>query len=152
MKIKNGKAHLEKGEVRIGNFFVKEESEHVKVTDLNAVFSFRVRKAIPVGMFIYQSLEAIRKGEDGHTKGMGNYLAVLWALMSTVPDGEFLETAYLACEDCMKRHPEVYGLKAGEPTEEDEKKAEGEIKEMMQFEEEVKNLPEDEGSETRDND
>lgn len=149
MKIKNGKAHLEKGEVRIGNFFVKEESEHVKVTDLNAVFSFRVRKAIPVGMFIYQSLEAIRKGEDGHAKGMGNYLAVLWSLMSTVPDGEFLETAYHACEDCMKRHPEVYGLKAGEPTEEEQQKAESEVKEMMQFEEESERLKDNEGTETR---
>lgn len=143
MKLGKSGPKLEKGEIRIGNFFIKEETEHIKVTDLNAVFSLRVRKRIPAGIFIAQSVEAIRRGEDGHEKGMGNYLAVLWALMSTVPDMEFLETAYTACEDCMKRHPELYGLKKGEPTEEEQQEAEKEIKEMMDFEEELKKMPED---------
>lgn len=143
MKLSRSGPKLEKGEIRIGNFFIKEESEHIKVTDLNAVFSFRVRKGIPVGMFIKQSVDAIRKGDEGYEKGTGNYLAVLWALMSTIPDMEFLETAYNACEDCMKRHPEAYGLKKGEPTEEEQQEAEKEVKEMMEFEEELKKMPED---------
>lgn len=149
MKIKNNKPILEKGEVRIGNFFIKEEKEHVKVADLNAVFSFRARKDIPIGQFIFQTLEEVRKGEDGCRKGMANYLSVLWALMATIPDGEFLETTYLACEDCMKRHPEAYGMPKGEPTEDEQQEVEGEMKEMAQFEEEIKNKAEDGDNQAR---
>ena len=148
MKIKNGKVKLEAGEIRLGNFFIKEEKEHLKVTDLNAVFSFRINKGIPVGLFLAQAVDAIRKGEKDHERGIGSWIAVLWSVLCTVPDKEFLETAYLATEDCMKRHPEAYGMK-GDASEEEQEKAEGEVREMMDFEEEVKNIRDDGSAEAR---
>lgn len=149
MKIKNGKAKLEAGEIRIGNYFIKEEKEHMKVMDLNSIFSFRINKNIPVGIFLSQAVEEIRKGDESHKKGIANWVAVLWTTMATVPDLEFLEAVYLCAEDCMKRHPEAYGMKGGEATEEEQTKAEEEYKEMMDFEEELKKLPDDGDTQAR---
>ena len=99
---------MEAGEIRIGNYFIKEEKEHMKVMDLNSIFSFRINKNIPVGIFLSQAVEEIRKGDESHKKGIANWVAVLWTTMATVPDLEFLEAVYLCAEDCMKRHPEAY--------------------------------------------
>lgn len=144
MKIKNGKAKLETGEVRFGNYFIKEEAEHMKVTDINAVMTFRVRKAVPVGAFLLQTVEAARGTDEDYSRGMENYLTVLFSSLCTIPDQQFLGEIYAAAEACMKRHPEAYGMpKEEEMTEEAQIAAEKEGKELLEFEEQLKNLPDD---------
>ena len=144
MKIKNGKAKMEPGEVRFGNYFIKEEAEHMKVTDINAVMTFRVRKAVPVGAFILQTVEASKGSDEDFSRGMENYLTVLYATLCTIPDQQFLGEIYSAAEACMKRHTEAYGLPREEAmTEEAQCAAEKEGKELLEFEEQLKNLPDE---------
>lgn len=141
---KKGEPKLEKGEVRIGNFFIKDEPEHIKLTDLNFTFVVRIRKDIPAGMFFKQYVDESARGSENHQKGVGNIMAVLWSVLATVPDVEFLETVYYACEDCMKRHPEAYGMPKDDATEEQQREAEEEYKEMMDFEQGVSEYAEKE--------
>ena len=140
MRIRNGKLKLDANEKRIGNFIIRDENEHVKASDLNQVFTHRADKRTPIGLFLKQCYDKL--GADESTgKGLGNWLAVIFTAFSVVPDVEWLEAVMAASEACMKRHPEAYGYPAGEPTEQEDAAAAQEVKEMMEFEEQVKQMP-----------
>ena len=142
MRIKNGKVKLDACERRVGNFIIRDENEHVKVSDLNQLFTHRASKRTPIGMFLKQCFDALASDESTG-KGLGNWLAVIFTAFSVVPDPEWLTDVYSASEACMKRHPEAYGYPAGEPTEEEDAAAVQEVKEMMEFEEQVKQMPDE---------
>ena len=143
MKTKNGKVMLEKGEVRTGNYFIKEESEHVKIADLNSVFTFRIKKEIPIGQFVLQGVAASKEDESSG-RGLENWMAVLSSVLCTVPDLQFLEELFAAAESCIKRHPDAYGYPPEEEAldEAAQREAEEEARELMEFEKDLKNLPE----------
>lgn len=142
MKIMNDKIKLGAGEKRIGNFVVKDETTHMKVMDINQVFTHRADKRTPVGLFLSQCYETL--GTDESTgKGLGNWLAVIFTAFSVVPDVEFLEETMKASEACMKRHPEAYGLPKQDISDEEDAEVIKEEREMAEFEEEVKNLPDE---------
>lgn len=140
MKIKNDKLKLDPGERRLGNFIIKDEPHHVKVMDINQIFTHRADKRTPVGLFLSSCYEAMTSDESTG-KGLQNWMAVMFTAFSVVPDIEFLETVMKASTDCMERHPEAYGESKLDGTDEEHDAAAQEVKEMMQFEEEVKNLP-----------
>lgn len=137
----DGKIKLASNEKRLGNFIIKNEEHHVKVFDISQVFTYRVRKTTAVGKFLEMYYVNLADGNDFAT-GLKNYITVLYAVHSTVPDLEFLNRIYEVSEACMKRHPEVYGIPAGEPTEEDDANALDEVKGMTEFEEEVRKASE----------
>ena len=139
MRIRNGKLKLDANEKRIGNFIIRDENEHVKVSDLNQVFTHRADKRTPIGLFLKQCYDKL--GTDESTgKGLGNWLAVIFTAFSVVPDVEWLEAVMTASEACMKRHPEAYGYPA-DATEQEDAAAAQEVKEMTEFEEKVKQMP-----------
>lgn len=141
MRIRNGKLKLDANEKRIGNFIIRDENEHVKVSDLNQVFTHRADKRTPIGLFLKQCYDKL--GTDESTgKGLGNWLAVIFTAFSVVPDPEWLTEVYNASESCMKRHPEAYGYPA-DATEHEDAAAAQEVKEMMEFEEQVKQMPDE---------
>lgn len=141
MRIKNGKIKLDPTERRVGNFIIKDEPEHVKVMDINQIFMHRASKRTPVGLFLKQSFDALSDG-DVHN-GLRNWFAVLFTAFSVVPDPEWLTEVYNASEACIKRNPEAYGMPPGEGTEEENAQAEAGMKEMMDFENDLKNMPDD---------
>ena len=104
---KDGSYKCESGEVRIGNFFLKVEAEHVKVQDLNKCFTLRVLKRTPIGSWLKCLVAAGEKGADT----IKAYVAVLWSVLSVVPDDEYLQTLVYAAKDGLGRHPEIYGRK-----------------------------------------
>ena len=106
-----GKIKLESGEIRVGNFFIRDEgdNEHIKATDLNTCFTFRVRRAMPVGMWLSHLM---RLGDAG-LGSIKTYLAVMWSVMSAIPDDEYMKALMDASKSCMSRHPEWYGPKEG---------------------------------------
>ena len=55
MKTKNGKIKLEKGDIRVGNFVLSVEEQHIKVQDLNKYFTLRFHKRMPVGIWLDSS-------------------------------------------------------------------------------------------------
>lgn len=139
MKVTKKGIKLEDGEIRIGNFFIKEEpkTEHIKITDLNGVFSFRVWTRIPVGIWLKNMLDM--KAEDT----LKTYIATMWSVFSVAPDDEYIKDALTMADSALNRHPDWYGIRA-DATDEEDADALAEVKEMMEFEEEIKNLEEKE--------
>ena len=133
MKVtKSGKAKLEKGEIRVGNFFIKEEESHIKVQDLNSVFSHRVDKRMPIGIWLSNMLSL----GDGGMTSIKTYIAAMWSLFSVVPDNEFIDDVLKTAHSCLDRHKDWYNVR--ERTEKDDEKAIEEVRGMTEFEEAVK--------------
>lgn len=142
MKVtKDNKVKLAKNEKRLGNFVIKNEEEHVKITDINGIFSHRFRKSVPVGAFLEMTYKGVKDEET--SKGLRNYIAVLYAVSSTVPDKQWLEDVYNASVECMERHPEVYGYPRGEVSDGEDAKILEEEKELSGFVESLPDVPED---------
>lgn len=129
---KTGQVRLEQNETRIGNFFVKNEAEAIKIQDLNTLFWLRVSKRMPVGIWLDNMLKL---GADGETS-VKTYIATLWSFFSVVPDMEFVNTAIEQTHACLNRHKDWYGIK--ESTEEGDEKAVEAVKEMKEFEGDLK--------------
>ena len=138
--MKDNKLRLDRNERRVGNFVIRDEAEHVKVMDINQIFTHRASKRTPVGLFLKQTFDAL-ESDESTGRGLGNWLAVIFTAFSVVPDIEWLNAVMEASEACMKRHPEAYGESKLDGTDEEHDAAAQEVKEMMQFEEEVRNLP-----------
>lgn len=141
MKVnKNGKIKLEKGEVRIGNFFVRDEgeNEHIRLTDLNSCFTIRVEKKMPLGIWLDNILGM---GDAGH-ESIKTYIAVMWSLLSVAPDQEFVTDVLAVSDRALRRHPEWYGYIPDDSDEANEEAA-NEVREIKEFEKELKEMPED---------
>lgn len=147
MKVnRKGEPVVEKGEVRIGNYFIKDEAPgdwwgHIKIQDLNSAFVHRVWKRLPIGIWLTNMLS---RGEEAHGS-IKTYVAVMWSLFSVVPDEELMLTLLDATKDALSRHPDWYGAEK-EPVsdEEDGKIVEGE-REKAEFIEQVKDLDKEGG-------
>lgn len=134
MKIKeNGTIKLEKNDTRIGNFVLTIEENHVKVQDINQCFSLRFLKRMPTGIWLENLAQ---QGEEGRDS-IKTYIAVMWSVLSVAPDNEYMKDLITAAQEGLARHPDWYGQKEN-PTDEDDEDAVQEVKEMMEFEEEVK--------------
>lgn len=138
MKVtKDGKVKLEKGEVRIGNFFVRDEgeNEHIKVVDLNSCFTIRVGKRMPLGIWLDNMLKLGDKGLET----VRTWCSAMWAVLSVAPDQEYVESIVGAADANLKRHPDWYGYDMTDDDDANTAAAE-EVREMKEFEEEVKNI------------
>ena len=116
MKVgKDGKLKLSKDEKQFGNFIIKNEAEHVKITDINGNMSHRLSKHLNMGQMLAIAIK------DKQTTWIENYSALVWLFSNIVTDEQFFIDINKACEDCVMRHPEIYGIK--ETLSEDEDKA-----------------------------
>ena len=141
MKVsKNNKIKLEKGEMRVGNFFIRDEgeNEHIRVTDLNSCFTIRVLKRMPLGIWLDNMMDMARADENA-VNTIKTWSAVMWSLLSVVPDDDFVRELIKSTEDALNRHPEWYGY--DKDANDDE--AIQEVKEMKEFEDEIRNLEAD---------
>lgn len=147
---KDGKVKLERGEVRIGNFFIKDEGEdkHIRVVDLNSCFTVRVDKKMPLGIWLDNMLQ---KGEPGY-ESIKVWVSVMWSLLSVAPDQEFVEEVLDVAKSSMLRHPVWYGIKA-DATPDDDEEAAKEVEGVLEFESDLKGALEKENeSEVADGD
>ncbi len=145
MKVtKKGNIRLEKGEIRVGNFFFRDEgeNEHIRVVDLNSCFTLRVYKRMPLGIWLDNMLGMART--DGKAVDtLKTWVAVMWSLLSVAPDDGFVEDAVRMSQAALERHPDWYGVKA-EATDEDDAAAVSEVEGMNEFESELKDAMEKE--------
>ena len=131
MKInKDGKIKLEKDEIRVGNFFAKRESGHIRLTDIHGVFSVRFSTRIPAGAW----LDALMLGK-GTEESLKAYVATLWSALSVVPDQAFLDSLFRAVKDCLERHRDWYGAAEGGDAE--DAKALAQVEEFMAAKEDM---------------
>lgn len=141
MKIskKDGTPRLEKGEVRIGNFFVRDEgdNEHIRVVDLNSCFTIRVWKRMPLGIWLDNML---KRGDSAH-ESIKAWVSVMWSVLSVAPDQEFVGNLLEVAKDALERHPDWYGVKS-DATPEEDAEAVSDVEGIMEFESDVKEVME----------
>lgn len=124
------------GGKRVGNFIISEEETHIKIQDIQGVFSHRVSKIVPIGMFLKQSLDKL--SDEKVAAGLHAYITVLWNVSCCIPDNDYLVTINEAAKTCLERHPEAYGVKSPEgQTKEDDEQALQAIKEDEQVRKEI---------------
>jgi len=139
MKVsKKGAVKLETDEIRVGNFFIKREDDHMKIQDLNGVFSFRANRRMAIGIWLENMWDGARSDENA-VNTLKTYIATMWSLFSVVPDDGYITDALDMAGAALNRHPAWYGIKADATPEEDAEAAE-DVKGMKQFEEELKNM------------
>ena len=136
---KDGKVRLEKGEIRVGNFFVRDEGDngYISAIDLNSCFKIRIQKRMPLGIWLGNIVET---GEAGHST-IKTWVAVMWSLLSVVPDDQFVKELMTSTNDALNRHPDWYGF---DPNGNDDEAA-NEVREMVEFEQAAKEIEGDEG-------
>jgi hypothetical protein len=117
MKVKKNKVKLQRGDVRIGNFVYHAENEHYKVQDINGVFSLRLYGQMPAAMMMRAGLLNAQENEAF----LHSYAAVMYNVLSCVPDEEFMKAINEAAIACVNRHKEFYGIKEDVTPEEDAK-------------------------------
>ena len=138
MKVtKSGKLRLDAKDTRVGNFVFTDEVEHVKVQDLGSTTVVRIGKRMPLGIWLTNILGMGEKGNDT----LRTWVATVWSVLSPAPDNDYITDLLKAADAALKRHPEWYGIKE-DATDEEDAEALNEVKEMTEFEEEVKNLAE----------
>lgn len=115
MKVKKGKMKLQRGDVQVGNFVFHAEKEHYKVQDINGVFSLRLYGQMPAAMMMRTAL-LDPKENGGFLHG---YAAVMYNVLSCVPDEDYLKAINEAAVACVNRHKEFYGIKDDIAPEED---------------------------------
>ena len=141
MKInKKGQVKLDPNEIRIGNFFIKRDSDQMKITDLNGVFHHSVSRRMPIGIWLEQVWARAYHGEEGPTNTLKVYIATMWSLFSIAPDDEFIQAMLNASNDALKRHPDWYGYKPSDDEAENAEAAQ-EVKEMTELEQSLKESP-----------
>lgn len=139
-KLQNGEVRLAKNERRIGNFFVKDEAEHIKLSDLGGVFSHRVSKKMPVGIWLKNVFDM---GKEGAST-LQTYIATIWSAFSVAPDDEYVSDLLSATEHALSRHPDWYGVNL----EPEEGKSDADVieeeRELQEFVDKVKEMPDGE--------
>lgn len=150
MKVgKDGNVKLEKGEVRIGNFFVKLENDHIKIQDLNSCFTFRVWTRLPIGIWLSNMYDGAKSGKKGAVETLKVYISTMWSVFSVAPDDEYIKDAIVMAKSALERHPDWYGVK-NDATPEEEADALEEVREMAEFEDKMRKLKEKDGEEGED--
>ena len=143
MKVtKKGIVKLEKDEVRVGNFFVKREEEHIKIVDLNGVFSFRANRRMAIGIWLENTWLRAMRGEEVGIENLKTYIATMWSVFSVAPDDAYIQDALTMAQNALGRHPDWYGIKA-DATDEENEQAAADVKGMKEFEQAIKNLPDE---------
>lgn len=146
---KTGKVKLEENEIRIGNFFVKKESQHIKLQDLNGVFSFRAHRRMAVGIWLENMWDRAKGGDESGLNTLKTFIATMWSVYSVVPDDEYVKDALDMAHAAFDRHPEWYGMKK-DATDAEHDAAAAEVREVAEFEGDVRKMdekPVDDGEE-----
>ena len=137
-RLASGEVRLAKNERRIGNFLIKNEENHMKLTDLGGVMSFRALKRMPIGVWLYNLYQRKDNAADDTIKV---FVSTIWSALSVVPDDEYIQHLLTGAKACLERHKEWYGEK--DVTDEEDAKIIQEEKELHEFIEKVKEMPDD---------
>ena len=144
---KKGEPIVEKGEVRVGNFFVKVEgSGMVKVSDLSGLVTHRVSGDLPVGVLLTDAVNEARGGDGKASDFLHLYASVVYLFSTVVPmvekgDGgfNFWTEAHAFLQRAADASKALYGVK-DEPSEEEDGEELEKVKDAVALEEEIKQM------------
>lgn len=147
---KGGVPVCEKGEVRVGNFFVKlESSGMVKISDLSGMVTHRVSGDLPVGVLLSDAVVGVRDGDQKASDFLHLYASVVYLFSTVVPmvdkDGgfNFWAEARAFFQRAADASKSLYGVK-GDPTAEEDAEELDKVRDAVALEEEIAGM---EGSE-----
>lgn len=136
MIVKDGKAVLEDGEKRLGNFFIKESDGKVTFSDLNGRVSVSISKTELSGSFL-SIAEEMGVAEDY----LEAYVKVMYLALSVLPDPEYLLAVNKAANESIDRNMNLFGIRKDISPEEDARI----IESQKALNEELENLKNMEG-------
>lgn len=96
---------LKGGEARVGNYIVKDMEDRVVIEDIGGLVSHSVSKNIAKGLFLKGAYD---RREDANF--MEVYSALMMNVLSAVPDPQYIDDLCRVTNECIERHPELYGL------------------------------------------
>lgn len=102
---KEGGIKLTRNDHRVGNFVFSDHSESIKVQDVSSTVVVKISKRTSVARMVSA---AIGEGNDAFLR---NYATMLYYVNGTVPDVELWREMNASLEACIRRHPELYGMK-----------------------------------------
>ena len=91
--------------IRVGNFELIQEKEHIKVKDINGIVSHRISLDTPKGILLRMAVD------NDSVNWLQGYVTCMFNVLSCVPDEAFLEEINRSAVNCVLRHPELYGIK-----------------------------------------
>lgn len=104
MKITNeGKVKLTSIDYRVGNFVYTNFAEDIAFCDINRTVQTKVSKRTCIGMMLEK---AIKEKNDTFLQNYGGFI---YYLVGLTPDQQFLREGFKAAQDCIERHPDLYG-------------------------------------------
>lgn len=130
---------MEEGELRVGNYFIKRESDYMKICDLSRVVIYSVSRRLPAGMWLEGVWARRQNGDEAAYKTLHTYVATVFAFLSTAPDDGFIADSVKAVEDNLSRHPDWYGIKTDASEKEDAEAVQA-VKEMKELEDDARKL------------
>lgn len=113
---KNGHIRLQRGDYRSGNFIFHEENNHIKVSAISGMVSWRISTDTAVGQLIKLALKEKRD------RWLGLYAGSVFSQLCVVPDSDYLRKYAELVNAQVLAHPEFYGkTKPTEDKAEDDK-------------------------------
>ena len=136
-RLASGELRLAGNERRIGNFIIKNADDYIQMYDLGSVFCVKVKKTMPIGVWLHNVWKQGEKGNDT----IKTYIATMWSVLAVAPDNDFIQNLLDVTKDCLERHPDWYGM--DKVSDEEDAKIIQEEKELNEFIEKVKEIPDD---------
>lgn len=132
MKVtKDGKLKLAKNDLRVGNYVATLGERSVRLADIGENVCVSVSRETLNGRYLEMAF--------GESPDAIRVEALVAGYMLSVPkDARCLEAIVAALDDCVRRHPELYGAQDGTDAEHDA--AALEVREMEDFAQEVASL------------
>lgn len=139
MKItKDGKLKLARNDIQLGNFVATLGETAVRLSDISQMVRITISRRTTNGQYLELCFN-----EEQYRTGLEHEARLAFYLFAVAKDAECMSDILKALDACVARHPDVYGKQDG--TDEEHEEATREVREMTEFGEEVKNLPDDEG-------
>ena len=115
---------------------------------LSDSFYFRISTATAAGRFLAMAVDAARKGDEGAGRFLAAYASVMMEAHSVVPchdkgEGDrevfdFLSEVHAASREAVGRHPDLYGVRVGSVSDEEDKRILDEERRLREAEDELK--------------
>lgn len=154
-KNRKGEPVCESGEVRVGNFFWKAESDGmVKLTELSGLLVHRVSDGIPIGALLSDAVSRALAGEGKAGDFLHLYASLVYLFSTVVPmvttgddgaaDYNFWQEAHAFLHRAADRSKALYGMR-DDPSPEEEKETIDGLKDAAALEEELAGLEKEGG-------
>lgn len=102
---KEGQLKLTKNDYRVGNFVFTNYSETVQVQDISSTICVKLSKRTAVARLVEGAIE------ERNDAFLGNFATMAYYVNGVVPDVPFWTAMNGVIQDCINRHPELYGKK-----------------------------------------